>query len=136
MPPFAIDRLSAEERLSFSQSILLMLEQWGAKTSGQITILGLPEKTGARTMLQYKKNIPLPNEPVVLERIEHLVGIADALRTTYPTNARMGAIWMNKPNRMLQDRTPLDTMVEDGLDGLLAVRAHLDCAFDWRENGS
>ena len=136
MSPLTIEHLSAEEQLSFSQSILLMLEEWGAKVPGQIAILGLPEKTGARTMLQYKKNTPLPIEPGVLERIEHLVGIADALRTTYPTNSKMGAIWMNKANRILRDRTPLNTMIEDGLDGLLAVRAHLDCAFDWRENGS
>lgn len=136
MSSLAIDKLSVEERLSFCQSILLMLEEWGAKTSEQIVILDLPEKTKARTMLQYRKNTPLPIEPGVLERIEHLLGIADALRTTYPTNSKMGAIWMNKPNRMFRDRTPLDTMVDDRLDGLLAVRAHLDCAFDWRENGS
>ncbi|GMQ92447.1 MAG: hypothetical protein BMS9Abin11_1778 [Gammaproteobacteria bacterium] len=43
---------------------------------------------------------------------------------------------MNKPNRMLQNRTPLNTMVEDGLDSLLAVHAHLVCAFGRRENGS
>ena len=91
MPSLTLEHMSAEERLSFSQSILLMLEEWGAKMPGQIAILGLPKETGARTMLQYKKNIPLPNEPVVMERIEHLIGIADALRTTHPTNSKMGA---------------------------------------------
>ena len=35
-------------------------------------------------------------------------------------------------------RTPLATMLEDGLQGIIAVRKHLDCAYDWyvdtREN--
>jgi hypothetical protein len=31
-----------------------------------------------------------------MERIEHLVGIADALRTSYPRNACMASICMNK----------------------------------------
>jgi len=33
-----------------------------------------------------------------MERIEHLVGIADALRTSYPRNAYMSSIWMNRIN--------------------------------------
>ncbi|HLO27512.1 MAG TPA: antitoxin Xre/MbcA/ParS toxin-binding domain-containing protein, partial [Anaerolineales bacterium] len=64
-----------------------------------------------------------------MERIEHLVGIADALRTSYPRNAYMASIWMNRINHRFDNRTPLAAMLEDGLNGIIAVRTHLDCAY-------
>jgi len=81
-------------------------------------------------------NTPLPEDPAVAERVEHLVGIADALRTTFPRNANMGLIWLHRRNARFNDRTPLATMLEDGLLGVIAVRAHLDCAWDWDQSGS
>ena len=38
---------------------------------------------------------------------------------------------MNRPNRLFDQRTPLDVMLEDGLSGVVAVRVQLDCAYDW-----
>jgi hypothetical protein len=38
---------------------------------------------------------------------------------------------MKQVNKQFQDRTPLRVMVDDGLDGIMRIRAHLDCAYDW-----
>jgi len=46
---------------------------------------------------------------------------------------------MNEPDHFGLSRLMISllvTMVEDGLRGLLAVRAHVDCAWDWHESGS
>jgi hypothetical protein len=78
----------------------------------------------------------LPDDPGVAEHLEHLMGIADALRTTYPRNENMGARWMRSPCRQFGGRTPVAVMVEGGTAGLIAVRSHLDCSYAWDRSGS
>lgn len=128
--------LNVEERLHLARMIVNVLEEWGVEPAGQVLLLGLPEDTKPRSMVRYGKDLPLPEDAEVMERVEHLLGIADALRTTFPRNARMGTLWLNRPNNRFDDRVPLDVMLEDGLAGVIAVRAHLDCAFDWDLSGS
>jgi hypothetical protein len=43
---------------------------------------------------------------------------------------------MNKINHRFDNRTPLAAMLEDGLGGIIAVRTHLDCAYDWHISDS
>ena len=119
------------ERLALTQGIINLLDHWGVAPEGQMAILALPAGTRPGVIRQFRKNTVFPDDPGVMERIEHLLGIADALRTAHPRNANMDAIWMNRPNRLFDQRTPLDVMLEDGLSGVIAVRAQLDCAYDW-----
>ncbi|MBI3570796.1 MAG: DUF2384 domain-containing protein [Gammaproteobacteria bacterium] len=85
---------------------------------------------------QFRQGTPFPESAQAMERVEHLIGIADALRTSYPHNAHMGNIWMNKVNHRFDNRMPLAAMLEDGLAGIIAVRTYLDCAYDWHISGS
>ena len=123
-----------DERMVLTQGIVHLLDHWGVDAEGQVAILALPAGTRPGAMRQFRKNTPFPDDRQVLERIEHLLGIADALRTAHPRNANMDAVWMNRPNRLFDQRRPLDVMIEDGLDGVVAVRAQLDCAYDWYSN--
>jgi hypothetical protein len=83
---------------------------------------------------RYHEDTPLPDDPDVMQRVEHLIGIGDALRTTFPRNTGIGLHWLKQPCKRLRRRRPLDIMVEDGLNGLITVRTHLDCSFAWRES--
>ena len=65
-----------------------------------------------------------------------LLGIIDALRTTYPRNVNMGPRWMNTPHRRMKERTPVHTMLEDGESGVITVLSELDCAYAWELSGS
>jgi len=65
-----------------------------------------------------------------------MLGIIDALRTTYPRNLQMGARWMVAPHIRLQNRCPLQAMLEDGEQGVVAVLSELDCAYAWELSGS
>jgi len=109
------------------------MDDWGIRGSDQVAILALPEGTPARKLKRYLDDTPLPDDPVVLKRVEHLLGIADALRTTFPRNSSVGLLWLKQPCKRLRKRRPVEIMVEDGLDGLITVRMHLDCSFAWRE---
>jgi uncharacterized protein (DUF2384 family) len=126
--------LTQGDRVDLGRMVVNMLDDWGIKPSDQVNVLALPEGTPVRMLRRYHEDTPLPDDPDVLKRVEHLLGIADALRTTFPRNASIGLIWMKQPCKRLRRRRPLDIMIEDGLSGLITVRTHLDCAFAWRES--
>jgi len=128
--------LGEPERVVLSRTIVELLNHWGMDAVDQISLLGLPSDTKPRFLRRYYEDTALPNTPDINERIDHLLGIADALRTSNPCNASAGSIWMHSVNYRFENRTPLDAMIQDGLAGLLAVRTHLDCAYDWNRSGS
>ncbi|HJW81218.1 MAG TPA: hypothetical protein VJ396_03155 [Acidiferrobacterales bacterium] len=128
--------LGGEERVALSRLIVELLDHWGVEGADQVTLLGLPPDTRPRALRRYYDNTALPNSPEINERIDHLLGIADALRTSNPRSATADVIWLHSVNYRFDNRTPLAAMIQDGLGGLLAVRAHLDCAYDWNLSGS
>ncbi len=126
--------LTQEDRVDLGRMVVNMLDDWGIKPSDQVNVLALPDGTPSRMLRRYHEDTPLPDDPEVLKRVEHLLGIADALRTTFPRNASIGMLWLKQPCKRLRRRRPVDIMIEDGLSGLISVRTHLDCSFAWRES--
>jgi hypothetical protein len=127
--------MSDEERLELTRGILSMLEEWEIASGDQLILLGMAGAP-AREVNRLRDSRPLPDDPEIMSRVEHLIAIADALRTTYPFSKRMGKLWMHKPNRKFRQRTPVATMVEDGIMGLISVRSYLDCSYSWDLSGS
>jgi hypothetical protein len=128
-----MSELTQEDRTNLGRMVVNMLDEWDVKASDQVNILALPDGTPTRMLRRYHENTPLPDDPEVMKRVEHLLGIADALRTTFPRNSRIGVLWLKQPCKRLRRRRPMDIMLEDGLSGLITVRTHLDCSFAWRE---
>jgi hypothetical protein len=128
--------LGGEERVALSRVVVELLDHWGVEGADQVTLLGLPPDTKPRALRRYYENTALPNSPDINERIDHLLGIADALRTSNPRSATADVIWLHAINHRFDNRPPLDAMIQDGIGGLLAVRTHLDCAYDWNLSGS
>ena len=131
-----MEKISLEDRVTLTRAIIGLLDSWGVKAADQIELLALPEGTRPGSIRQFRQSTPFPEGSNIMERIEHFIGIADALRTSYPHNEQMGSIWMNKINHRFDHRTPIAAMIEDGLGGIIAVRTHLDCAYDWHLSGS
>jgi hypothetical protein len=126
-----MDALSHDDRAQLSQIILEILESWQVTPPDQIALLGLPEQTKPRALKRYREGTPLPDEADIWQRVQQLAGIADALRTSFPRNPQYGSLWMHRRNRRFGDRTPLISMLEDGMSGITAVHMHLDCSYDW-----
>jgi len=124
--------LSQQDRLELTRKTMNLLETWGVSDADQVLLLDMPEGTRARHMRRYGEELPFPTEFDIYTRAEHFIGIADALRTSYPRNEHMGKFWLNNRNKRFRNRTPLNYMLEDGLNGIVAVRVHLDCAYDWQ----
>ena len=127
-----MDKLRHEERIKVARGIMRLLDRWGVGPEDQRTILGLPADTRSRDLRRFRDDTPLPDTPGISGRVEHLVGIADALRTACPRDPTRGALWINTAHRCFDRRTPLATMIEDGLGGITAVRSELDCTYAWR----
>ncbi|MFV1992894.1 MAG: DUF2384 domain-containing protein [Acidiferrobacterales bacterium] len=120
-----------QKRVAITQAVMSLLEDWKVRATDQIQLLALPDQLKARQLRQYHQGTPFPESELLDARVEHLAGIADALRTTYPRNSQMGTFWLNQKNNRFNNRSPISVMVEDGLDGVQTIRAHLDCAWDW-----
>lgn len=127
-------QFSEQERLQLAKLAVTVLADWQVEAADQIALLALKGKVRNREMKRYGDDRPLPDDPEVIERAAHLLGIADALRTTFPRNKAMAGVWMHRANRRFQDRTPLRKMLEDGMRGIVDVRIHLDCAYGWRRD--
>jgi hypothetical protein len=128
--------LTHDDRVQLAHLVVTLLDSWEVRAEDQVALLGLPPETSTLVLRGYYEREPLPAEAAINERVEHLLGIADALRTSYPHNAHMGAIWMNRRNSRFDNRAPLAVLLEDGLQGFFAIRTHLDCAYDWDISGS
>lgn len=129
-----MNQLTEQDRLDLGRMVINTLDEWGISATDQVAMLALPGKVSGRHLRRYLDDTPLPDDPDVLKRVEHLLGIADALRTTFPRNNRIAVIWLQQPCKRLRRRRPVDIMLEDGLSGLITVRTHLDCSFAWRES--
>lgn len=119
------------ERAMLSRGVMNILDQWGLNAEQAVAILDLPEKTPTRMLRRYRDDTPLPDIKTVNDRIDHILGIADALRTSWPHNPSMGLIWMKQKNSRFNKRRPVNIVTEDGLDGIVQIRCHLDCSYDW-----
>ena len=122
---------SEADRTCMAPQIITILDQWQLNTDEIVTILDLPSKTRGRQIEHYRRGQALPDQQTVLTRAEHIAGIADALRTSFPRNPGIAARWLATPLRRFRSRTPLSLMLEEGINGLCRVRAELDCSFSW-----
>ena len=128
--------VSLEQQLLRTQKVMESLDEWGLTGEQILAVLDFPETERSRHLARYRKDTPFPDNENVTCRVKFLLGIIDALRTTYPRNLQMGARWMAVPHVRLKNRCPLQAMLEDGEVGVVAVLSELDCAYAWELSGS
>ena len=125
---------SLDERLAITRGVMNLFDSWGLHSEEMMSLLDIEGK--ARHMAQYRYNKALPDNPATMKRIEYLVRINEALRTTYPTNPGMGKRWLRKRSHMFNEHTPLAMMMGEGERGMVYVLSRLDCTFAWDQSGS
>jgi hypothetical protein len=123
-----------EEEVTLTIRIMEILDDWRMTSAEIISLLALPEKTPTRALRRFRENTAFPITEEVIERIDHILGITDALRTSYPHNPQMGKLWIRQRSKKLKDQIPLQIVVENGLEGLIEIRKHLDCSYDWHSD--
>ena len=128
--------VSIEQQILRTQKVMESLDDWGLTGEQILAVLDFPDTERSRHLARYRKDTPFPENENVACRVKFLLGIIDALRTTYPRNLQMGARWMAEPHVRLKNRCPLQAMLEDGEVGVVAVLSELDCAYAWELSGS
>ncbi len=128
--------INAEQQLIRTKKVMDALDEWGLTGEQILFVLDFSKTERSRHLAKYRKDTPFPEDENVWCRVTFLLGIIDALRTTFPRNLQMGARWMAAPHVRLKNRCPLQAMLEDGEVGVVAVLSELDCAYAWELSGS
>jgi len=128
--------MSIEQQVLRTQKVMNALDDWGLSGEQILTVLDFPATERSRHLAKYRKDTPFPEDANIANRVIYILGIIDALRTTYPRNGQMASRWMAEPQVRLQNRCPLVAMLEDGETGVVAVLSELDCAYAWELSGS
>ena len=126
--------LTPDEQIILTVRTMDILDSWGLSSEEIISLIALPEKTPTRALRRYRDNTAFPVSQELEERISHIIGITDALRTSYPHNPHMGKMWMRQKSKKLNNQIPLQIIVEGGLEGIIEIRKHLDCSYDWHSD--
>ena len=126
--------LTPDEQIVLTVRTMEILDSWGLSSEEIISLIALPEKTPTRALRRYRDNTAFPVSQELDERIGHIIGITDALRTSYPHNPHMGKMWIRQKSKKLNNQIPLQIIVEGGLEGIIEIRKHLDCSYDWQKN--
>ena len=124
-----------EQALLRAQEVMRILGGWGINSEAQIAILGCQELIKSRDMRKYQDGMKvLPESEDIDARVEHILGIAHALHTSYPSRPEAGASWMGQRNGKLRGRTPIQCILQDGRRGMVKIRTTVDCAWAWHQD--
>jgi hypothetical protein len=99
-----------------------LFQQWQLHEFNQAELLG------CRDMGEILRQKILPQNPDMLQRVGHLLGIARALRALYPYTPTAREHWVWRVNENLANKMPLEVMLAEGLPGIRRVRAQLENA--------
>lgn len=120
-----------DHNIKVTNAVMHILDEWQLDGEHILAIMAFPKNVKVRHLSQYRHDTPFPDTPEVQERLRHILGIIDALSTSYPTNPKMSLFWMTRSSKKFKNRSPIQVMVEDDLEGIIQIRKHLDCSYDW-----
>ena len=123
-------------RLRMANQVMEQFGLWHVPLDAQLALLALPDTIRKRHLYKFGEDEPLPDDANVIERAEHILGIADALRTYFPNSEQARSRFMRSNSKKFPKATPLQIMVEEGVGGLIRIRMHLDCTYAWDLSGS
>ena len=106
-----------ETLAALADAVLAVLGDWGVAPARQVELPGL-----AASPIPGK---PLSDDPDVLERAGHLLGIERALKRSYPDDPAARHAWLMLPESGVGAQPPLRVML-DGVEGIRRARSLLE----------
>ena len=126
-------QLTEAQRQDLTRAVMRYLDSWKLTSEQIIRLLDLSDSVRSRHLAHFRSGLKaFPDIQETWNCVDHIVGISDALRTTYPFSDEMRLAWIRKPHRRFKQQTPLAVMLNEGASGLLKVRIDIDCAFGWK----
>jgi uncharacterized protein (DUF2384 family) len=108
-----------------------IFEHWNLSDRDQISLLSMDNSIKARHLYLYRRgDKSFDFNETSFKRAQIIIGIFEALSTTYPTNAEYASIWLKRPVRKFKHKAPLELMLS-GEVGMNRVWNFLDCTQSW-----
>lgn len=124
--PHIPDLARDEARRDLARTLAALFERWALPTEQQLALLGMSPES-RKVLAQYRRGErALPNNRDTLDRAGYLLGIHKGLRLLFPEDPELRFGWVRRRNRMLDGRTPLEVMLEEGLVGLARIARFVD----------
>lgn len=127
------DSLDDNQKNQLTFHLCQILENWQLSDAEQLNLLDLEGKVKPRHLYQYRRgDTSFEFDQGLKIRAEMVLGVYEALNTTYPTNRDYPAIWLRRSVRKFKNKAPLELMLS-GEHGMKRVWHFLDCTQGWRD---
>ncbi len=123
--------MSADEQAELARVVMEALDGWEIEPEQRAALLGLGAGVRKRVLDRHRHGKPFPDDQETRQRLSHLLTIHRLLGTVLPHNPAMAAYWVTSPNPYFNNLTPLQVMLDRGLEGMERVVSHLNCTGDW-----
>ena len=80
--------MTEEQRLARTLKVMNAIDEWGLSGEQALAILNFPKGERSRHLQKYRKDTAFPDEEQINNRVVRLLGIIDALRTSYQETCR------------------------------------------------
>lgn len=128
---FEIENITENDKKTLTISLLNVLESWEITEKEKVILLGLGDSFKARNLSLFKNGEQIfPYNQHILDRAQIILGIYDSLGTTYPTSQGYGCVWLKRPTKKFDKKTPIEIMLS-GSVGMKRIWHFLDCTQTW-----
>ncbi|SMN01800.1 hypothetical protein SPONN_98 [uncultured Candidatus Thioglobus sp.] len=125
------NQFTEEEYNQLTLRLTQVLEMWKLDDQEQIGLLDLSKVKPRHLYLYRRGDKSFEFDDNLINRAKMILGIYEALSTTYPTNREYASIWMKRPVKKFNRKTPLELMLS-GNTGMKRVWHSLDCTQAWK----
>ncbi len=123
--------MTSDERAELARVVMQVLDEWNIEADQRASLLGLAGDTRKRVLDRHRHGKPFADDRETQQRLSHLLTIHRLLGLVLPHNPAMAAHWITCPNPYFNELTPLQIMLDLGLEGMERVVSHLNCSGDW-----
>jgi hypothetical protein len=117
MDNYNIDLQSSITRKKLAAMLTRLFDHWELNQEARVHLLGGSELKEGHALLKSRD---------MLDRAGYLLAIHKNLRLLYPKNPNIRYAWVNFPNRVFDNFTPLYVMQSQGIIGMARIDLYLD----------
>jgi hypothetical protein len=116
-----------DDAAKVTQMVMRLFEHWELTYEQQASLLSISTK-GKGSIARYKNGATAIQmfDRDKKDRIGHLLAIHKYLRILFPKNRELVYKWPKSKNKYFNNKTPIETIIDDGFVGLLEVRHYLE----------
>ena len=120
------DRIPYDARVVLTRKIMGVLARWDIEPMDQCRLLGLPSSEAGYRFRRLRQGDVLGDESETWERVALLLRIENAVNQVFPHSSVSADLWVTTPRAKFANRTPLELMLEGGIEGIRRVARSLD----------